>query len=98
MFSPQTNKKPLRARPHHTPSLPSFIAVFVCEGQNVGGTPTAIANHHGYRRVFSEIFQDDRDHVRATFHHKAHDRHALAEPCNTTTLTVHTSMNIFKLS
>lgn len=53
------------------------------ERQNVRGAPTAVADHHGDRRLLAEIFQDDGEDVRAAFHHEAHDGHALAQPCNT---------------
>lgn len=80
------------------PILPSFFAVFVCEGQNIRGTSAAVANHHGDRRVFSEVLQHNRNHIRAAFHHKAHDRDTLAQPCNTTTLGLQAGTNITNLS
>ena len=78
--------------PNRSELLPSFLRVLVGKGQDVWGSAAAIADHHGDRGLFSEIFQDDGNHVRAPFHHKAHEGHALPQPCNTYHIQVQTTV------
>lgn len=58
---------------------PVFLAVSVCEGNDVRGTTAAVTDDDGHWRLLLQTVQHDGDDVRTPLQNQTHHRDALTQ-------------------